>query len=96
MTASALAHAVDELRLLELQRRDVDRDRALAAPLAPQRRLAHRLRQHPVADGDDEAAVLGHRDEAARRLTSPISGSRQRISASAPIERAVVMRTCGW
>ena len=29
--------------------------------------LAHGLLEHPVADGDDEAGVLGHRDEARRR-----------------------------
>ena len=33
----------------------------------PQRSLAHGFAQHPVADRDDEAGFLGHRDEASGR-----------------------------
>ena len=49
----------------------------------PQRGLAHRLRQHPVADGDDEAAVLGHRDEARRRHLAQlgVAPAQQRLGA---------------
>ena len=49
----------------------------------PQRRLAHRLRQHPVAYRDDEAAVLGHRNEAHRRHLAQlgIAPAQQRLGA---------------
>jgi hypothetical protein len=76
-------HAVDEVRLLELQRRDVDGHRhgvpALRATAPPGARPA----QHPVADGDDEAAVLGHRDEAPRRHLAQlgIAPAQQRLGA---------------
>ncbi len=65
--AHCVRHAVDEARLLELQRRDVHGDRHFGAARAPHGSLGYGTLEHPVADRDDEAAFLGHRDELARR-----------------------------
>ena len=57
--------ALDEPRLAELARGDVDAD---AQAGRPQRRLGAGLAQHPVADlGDQPAVLLGGGQEAARR-----------------------------
>src|SRR5437764_1159096 len=45
---------------MELHGRDVDRDPDM---LRPGRRLSARLANDPRADRDDQARVLGHRDE---------------------------------
>ena len=76
-------HAVDEVGLLELQRRDVDRDRQRHARAAPARRLAHRLAEHPVAERDDETRFLGHRDESRRRHLAQlgVAPAQQRLGA---------------
>ena len=49
--------------MLELHRRDVDRDRDAVALLLPRARLPARLAQHPGADRQDQAGVLGDRNE---------------------------------
>ena len=90
-------HPVDEVVLLELQGRDIDRHRHHQPGGAPQRGLAHRLHQHPVADGDDEAGVLGHRDEGtgrdlAQRRVAPADqglGADHRAAAQADLRLVV-------
>eukprot|EP01136_Pigoraptor_vietnamica_P033089 Opistho-1_new@95611 len=74
-------HAVDEVGLLELQRRHVHRHHHRAALCTPQRGLAHRLAQHPVTQRDDEAALLRDRNELARRDVAEvgISPAQQRL-----------------
>ena len=47
-------------------------------------RLAAALAQDPAADRDDQAGLLGERDELRRAATRPRSGWRQRSSASTP------------
>jgi hypothetical protein len=70
--------------MAELHLRDVHRHREVEVAGRAQ---AHQLRagfaQHPFADLDDQARVLGDRDEAVRR-TSGRPPVRQRSSASAP------------
>ena len=62
-----LRHALDEVRLLELQRRHIDRHQQPVALVTPQRGLLHRLVQHPRAQRHDEAAAFGHWNELGRR-----------------------------
>ena len=58
----ALDH-VDEIGAAELQRRNVDRDGQARPGLAVEAGAA----QHPVAELDDQAGMLGDRDEFGRR-----------------------------
>ncbi|OIQ76602.1 hypothetical protein GALL_417180 [mine drainage metagenome] len=62
-------HAVDETGVGELPRADVDREHALARrrPLAPRRNARAGGVEHPLAELDDQAGLLGHRDELTRR-----------------------------
>jgi hypothetical protein len=58
-----LRHQRDESRVGQLPRRDVDADGHLAwRAAAPLRHLAACLVQHPRAQFDDHAAVLGDRE----------------------------------
>jgi hypothetical protein len=67
-------HVLDHVGLLELAHREVDADerrphqREAALPVAG--RPAGRV-QHPAADGDDQAALLGHADELAGHHQAP-------------------------
>ena len=94
----ARARVSTKLRSAELQRRQVDRDRAAVEPAAlPALRAARRPRrstQSPI--GSDQAALLGERDEfagqqqAARRMLP----AQQRLGADdARRSRA---SSCGW
>src|SRR5580704_14809266 len=49
-----------EIRVVDLYRRDVDRD---GQGSGPGRRLAARRPQHPFANLENDAALLRHRDE---------------------------------
>jgi hypothetical protein len=76
-------HAVDEVRLLELQRRDVDGDRH-GVPRSCHSaawRTACDSTQSPMATMKPVSSATGMN---CAGETSPSSGSRQRISASAP------------
>ncbi len=57
----ALDH-VDEVRAAELQRRNVDRN----GQIRPCPAVDTGATQHPVAEIDDQSAVLGNRDEFGR------------------------------
>jgi hypothetical protein len=94
LTASTLATRSTNCVLLELQRRDVDGHRHRVPALVPQRGLAHGLAEHPVADGDDEAAVLGHRDEARRRDVAQlrVAPAQQGLGADDAAARQVDLR----
>ena len=59
----------DDVRLLELQRREIDRH---AHPFGPGGRVAASLPQNPGADLDDETRFFGDRNEDARRHHSPL------------------------
>ena len=61
-----LRHHLGELRIVELPRREVDRD-LQAALGADEGRPAAGFAQHPFADLEDQAALLGDLDELARR-----------------------------
>ncbi len=61
-------HQGREAGIGQLPGRHVDADpHPVERAAAPQGRLAARLLQHPAAQFDDQAAVLGHRDETVRR-----------------------------
>ena len=66
MGAEKLFEAADEVRVAELERRHIDRNDQLAAGLASQARLFHRLLHHPVAETKDLPAALGNRYEFGR------------------------------
>jgi len=60
-------HALGEVGIAQLHGGDVDRDpRKYQATSSPRCGLLARFGQHPVADRDDLAAVLGHGDEFVR------------------------------
>src|SRR4051794_29718217 len=63
------AYGRNELRRLDLAGREVHRDLDLIATgqLGPSRRLDARLLEDPPAHRNDEAALLGQRDEVDRR-----------------------------
>ena len=82
--AQRCRHAFDEARLLELQRRDIDRDPQDQPLCVPPRCLLDGLAQHPFADRDDEAALFGHRDEVGRRDVAElgVAPAQQRLGAA--------------
>ena len=71
----------DELVVCELRRREVDRDRELAAAGAPPGERPQRGLEHPLADRDDQAVLLGQGTNSAGEIT-PQRGCVQRSSAS--------------
>ena len=82
----ALDH-VDEIGAAELQRRDVDRDGEARPGLAVEAGAA----QHPGAELDDQAAMLGDGDEFDRR---DFAARRMRPAARAPRRRSSSRRSC--
>ena len=62
---------------------------------APGRGLAAGLAQHPPAEGQDEAGLLGQRDELGGQ-DQPRCGCCQRTSASKPRDAPVARATMGW
>ncbi len=85
-----LGDVVHPVRLGQLHRRDVDADvRRLVAELAPPARgLRARLLQHPPAERDDRAALLGQLDEPAGPDAAPRRGA---ASGPAPRRRAAAV-----
>ncbi|MNS72333.1 hypothetical protein D3C72_1057400 [compost metagenome] len=59
-----LMHQTRQVHMAQLHRRQVDRD---AVRLRPGGGLLAGLTQHPFADGQDQAGLLGHGDEVGRR-----------------------------
>jgi len=61
------ASALDEARVAKLARRDVDADdQRIGVAARPGRSLPARFGEHPGSDRDDQAGLLGDRDEADR------------------------------
>ena len=81
LAASAPQDRLVERAAVELHRRDVDRDPDM---LGPARRLRAGLADHPRADRDDQAGVLGDGDELDRR-DQP---ARRMVPADQRLERA--------
>ena len=75
-------HQAGQVAVAELHRRKVDGD---LQRLRPGRRLAAGLAQDPFADRDDQAALLGERDERRRARSCRAVGCCQRTSASKPM-----------
>ena len=63
---------VGEILLPQLHHRQVHRQPHPPAALVPQPALAAGGLQHQLADRDDQAGLLGHRDELARRDIAPV------------------------
>ena len=88
--------AVQELALLELLRRHVDRDaHRAAARLAPALEVLDRFEQRPVAERHDHAGGLENRKEAAgqHQAIGGIAPAQQRLGG---VDRPVARSICGW
>ncbi len=82
--SSTSADGLDQAAATELQRREIDRHRRRRQPgRQPGRDLAAGGLEHPAADGHDQAAILGHRNEAGRRHLADfgIVPAQQRLEA---------------
>ena len=88
----ALDH-VDEVGAAELQRRDVDGD-GQARPVAA---VEAGAAQHPLAELDDEAGVLGDRNELRRRdlADGRMGPARQRLDADHVVAAGIDDRLIG-
>ena len=77
------AHLLDELGALELARGDVDRDVQRDSPSCARRRPARRPAPAPSADRDDQAVLLGDRDERVGRdhAARGMAPAQQRLDA---------------
>ena len=83
----------DDRRIVELQRRQVDRDAHMVGPM---RGFLQRRPQHPFADLADQAGFLGERHELGRARSARASGGCQRTSASKPEISSPAAWTIGW
>src|SRR6185437_10557052 len=91
-------HHVNEASVLELSRRHVDRDRQQRQSVAvPVGELPAHLPQHPHSELEDEAALLGYRNEAPRgyetemRMIPPHQRLESRCGAGFEIERGLIL-----
>ncbi|EXI75312.1 MAG: hypothetical protein AW07_01213 [Candidatus Accumulibacter sp. SK-11] len=80
-----------QIRIVQLGCREVDRDRHFVAGRAPESLLPTRFGEHPGADRDDQSAILGHRNEARRRNQSVfrVPPANQRFGAEQPAAAAL-------
>ena len=97
--AQRVADVGDDVAVLQLLDRQVHAHRTAAAPSGEQAResggLAAGLAQHPAPDRDDQARLLGERDELVRadQAALGVLPAQQRLDArDAPSAR----RTIGW
>lgn len=75
---------------------EVDRQRAeRRVQLLPFAHLLAGVFQHPVAEGQDQAAILGEGMKRSGEI-SPNSGWYQRTSASAPTSKPLSRLSLGW
>ncbi len=97
--AQGAVDVVEQARMLELSCREVhgQADRGRRELARPGGRLAAGFLEHPLADRDDQARLLGGRDEVIRAGSSPRTGCSQRTRAStSTMSRASTSDTIGW
>ena len=87
--ASSVADLCRERGLMELARRQVDREPQPGHERLPRADLAARRLEHPVAEADDQPAHLGARDELIRARRGPVADA---ASARAPRARRAARR----
>ena len=85
------AERLDERRVAELARRDVERDRDAQALGLPRGRLAAALLDHPAPERLDQARVLGGGDELQRRRPGRARVLPAQRAPRRPATRAVVL-----
>src|SRR5689334_1961651 len=95
MTAQRVVDDIDDAAAAELPRRRVDRDTERRGRLLPPSgELAQRLFDDPIADRNDEAALLQNRDERAWRnqASRRVTPAYERLDAMNAERAGVVNR----